>query len=99
MKKLLLVVVSGFVFLVSCQKKQEYLTKEQLEHKSDSLTEIRFKELEAQAAEDLDRRMAIEIKPKVDSILEKNKITVTTTSSTIISESPEINPMLLDSLR
>lgn len=56
--------------LTSCQTKQEYITKEQLLKRSDSLTAIRFEELQQQAAEDLDHRIAIEVKPKVDSILE-----------------------------
>jgi len=57
-------------FLVSCQKStQTYLSKEQMEQRVDSLTEIRFKELEKEAAIDLDRRIPIEVKPKVDSIV------------------------------
>lgn len=56
--------------LASCRTKQEYFTEEQLLKKSDSLTAIRFGELQKQAAEDLDHRIAIEVKPKVDSILE-----------------------------
>jgi pyruvate/2-oxoacid:ferredoxin oxidoreductase beta subunit len=66
--------LSLVLFLSACVTKQEYFTKQQLEHKSDSLTEIRFKELREQAAEDLDRRISIEVKPKVDSILDKTDL-------------------------
>ena len=70
MKPLSALFIFAVVFFGSCQTKQEYFTKEQLQKKTDSLIAIRFQELQKQAAEDLDRRISIEVKPKVDSILE-----------------------------
>jgi len=60
----------GVLFFSACQKKSELLTRQQLEHRSDSLTAIMFEVLQKQAKEDLDSRIAIEVKPKVDSILQ-----------------------------
>lgn len=68
--------------LASCQSKQEYFTKEELVKKSDSLTALRFRELQKQAAVDLDHRIAIEVKPKVDSILADLYLTLTALSAT-----------------
>lgn len=60
----------SILFFSACQKKSELLTRQQLEHRSDSLTAIMFEVLQKQAKEDLDSRIAIEVKPKVDSILQ-----------------------------
>jgi hypothetical protein len=67
--------IAGCVcLLMSCQSKEQYLTKKEFHHKTDSLTAVRFQELKLQSAEDLDRRIAIEVKPKVDSILGKTTL-------------------------
>lgn len=62
----------GAIFLLSfgaCQKKETELTKEQIRQRADSIYNSKVKRLEKQAQEDLDRRMSIELKPKIDSLL------------------------------
>jgi hypothetical protein len=55
--------------VASCNKEPEPLTKEEIKHKIDSLTAERIKESDEQAKRDLNHRMKIEVKVKVDSIL------------------------------
>ncbi len=55
--------------MASCNKEPEPLTKEEIKHKIDSLTAERIKESDEQAKRDLNHRMKIEVKVKVDSIL------------------------------
>lgn len=63
---LMLIVTS----LLACHKKEAPpLTKQEIQHKIDSITHIRIKELDDQARQDLSRRIKIEVKVKVDSIL------------------------------
>ncbi|HQE11856.1 MAG TPA: hypothetical protein PLQ78_03830 [Flavipsychrobacter sp.] len=57
------------LLLASCQSKEKNLTLQQVNHLSDSLTAVYYQELKAKSAEDLDRRIAIELKPIVDSIV------------------------------
>lgn len=57
------------LFLGACQKKETELTKEQIQQRADSIYNSKVKRLEKQAQEDLDRRMSIELKPKIDSLL------------------------------
>ena len=52
----------------ACGKKEKELTPQQIQAKADSIFQTKLKKLQQQAKEDLDRRMSIEIKPKVDSI-------------------------------
>ena len=62
----------GAIFVLSlgaCQKKEAELTKEQIQQRADSIYNSKVKRLEKQAQEDLDRRMSIELKPKIDSLL------------------------------
>lgn len=70
MKRLVLVMfMAGFGF-TSCNKQQEpVLTKEEIKKKVDSITAIRARESDLRSQRDLQHRMKIEVKVKVDSIL------------------------------
>jgi PBP1b-binding outer membrane lipoprotein LpoB len=68
MKNLLLVLALAFG-IASCNKEPEPLTKQEIKHKIDSLTAERIRESDEQAKRDLSHRMKIEVKVKVDSIL------------------------------
>ena len=57
------------VCMVRCMKEEKGLTPEQVQHIADSIYKIKAQKLRQQAAEDLDRRMSIELKPKIDSLL------------------------------
>ena len=57
------------VFLTSCDKEAPVLTKAQIRYKVDSITAARIKEVDQRAQRDLEYRMKIELKGKVDSIL------------------------------
>ena len=111
MKIRFLVIIVAILFLTACQTKQDYFTKEQLIYKSDSLTTLRFEELKKQADEDLELRMAIELKPKIDSILEGKNLTPVTFSRSPQEDSlagkalqfplrgKKLNPLILDTAR
>lgn len=55
---------------VSCKNKTEAISRSQMNAKVDSLVAIKLQEVNAQAMEDLDRRMAIEVKAKTDSLVQ-----------------------------
>lgn len=57
----------------ACQEKQKTLTTKEIKAKADSIFATRVEYLNKQAAEDLDRRSAIEVKAKADSIVEAYK--------------------------
>ncbi len=56
--------------MVSCKNKTEAISRSQMKAKVDSLVAIKLQEINAQAMEDLDRRMAIEVKAKTDSLVQ-----------------------------
>jgi hypothetical protein len=59
------------VFLCSCKAEpQKALTETEIKAKVDSILVVRSVEIKNQAAEDLDRRMAIEVKVKADSMIQ-----------------------------
>ena len=59
----------GLVF-ASCDKEQpQPLTKEEINKKIDSLTKVQVMESNEHAKKDLEHRIKIEVKVKVDSIL------------------------------
>jgi len=62
----LAIVVLG---LAACSKDPEPLTKAQMQAKADSITAYRIKELDEQARLELEHRMKIEVKVKVDSMV------------------------------
>lgn len=66
----LLIVVS---LLASCGKTEKPLSPKQINQIADSIYRSKLKNLQKQAKEDYERRMPIELKPKIDSIL-KNKL-------------------------
>ena len=55
--------------LAACGKKEKELTPVQIRAKADSILQSKMGKLKQQAKEDLDKRLPIEVKPKVDSIL------------------------------
>lgn len=55
--------------VAACAKKEKELTPAQINARADSIVHSRMKTLRQKAKEDLDRRLPIEIKPKVDSLL------------------------------
>ncbi len=58
------------IVLMSCKHQEIQLSKQQIKYKADSIFNVRVNELTNAAAEDLDRRSAIEVKAKADSIVE-----------------------------
>ncbi len=67
--KLMTLLLSGSILSLSaCGKKEKELTPKQIQAKADSIIAGKIKPMEQQAKEDLDKRMSIEVKPKVDSI-------------------------------
>lgn len=106
MKYYFLPVASAVILaLSSCQTKEQYLTKEELLKKSDSLISIRFKELKKQADLDLQYRMTIEVKPKVDSILnvlahpDAAPVETSTNDTATKTRAMPINPVLFKLLK
>jgi len=59
------------ICMTRCTKEEKGLTPQQVQHMADSLYKAKAEKLKQQAAEDLDRRISIELKPKVDSLLGK----------------------------
>lgn len=57
------------LFLSACGRKEKELTPAQMRARADSILQSKMGKLKQQAKEDLDSRLPIEIKPKVDSIL------------------------------
>ena len=53
----------------SCSKAREQPTRRQIQRLADSITVIRMRELDEQSRRDLEHRMKIEVKIKVDSML------------------------------
>jgi hypothetical protein len=65
------IIILGVVLLTlnACGKKEKELTPQQVKAKADSIVQTKMDKLKRQAKEDLDKRLPIELKPKVDSIL------------------------------
>ena len=61
-------IVVGFGF-ASCNKEVTPLTKQEIKQKIDSITNARIKELDHLSQRDLDHRIKIEVKVKVDSMV------------------------------
>ena len=73
MKKTVLVLLLGIGF-AACNKEPAPLTRQQIRQKVDSITAYRIRELDQQATEDLSHRIKIEVKAKVDSILNSARL-------------------------
>lgn len=70
MKKLLFPAIAATLMFTACQNEvAPGMTENEMETKVDSIVGTKLDELNQQATEDLDRRMAIEVKPKADSIV------------------------------
>jgi hypothetical protein len=68
-KKNIVLLCSGLILFSACGKKNKELTPAQIRAKADSIVQTKMPRLKQQAEEDLQRRLPIELKPKVDSIL------------------------------
>ncbi len=66
-KIIFVIIILGLGF-GSCNKETQPLTKQEIKQKIDSITKIRIKELDEQSRVDLEHRIKIEVKVKVDSI-------------------------------
>lgn len=68
--KFIPVILGAALLMASCssEQKEQALTKNEFTAKMDSLIGEKQGEIMQQAMDDLDRRMAIEVKPKADSI-------------------------------
>lgn len=67
-KMMALLLTPAVIALNACGKKEKELTPKEIQRKADSIVASKVKKLEQQAKEDLDKRLSIEVKPKVDSI-------------------------------
>jgi predicted metalloprotease len=68
-KKHIIILGVTLIALSACGKKERELTPRQVKAKADSIVRSRMDKLKREAKEDLDKRMPIELKPKIDSIL------------------------------
>lgn len=73
MRKVVLAIGLSSIIFSACQEKQKTLTPKEIKAKADSIIATRVEYLNKQAAEDLDRRSAIEVKAKADSIVDVYK--------------------------
>ena len=64
--------------MLSCMKEEKGLTPQQVQHIADSIYQVKAKKIRKQATEDLDRRMSIELKPKIDSLLGRTTVVTAT---------------------
>jgi hypothetical protein len=69
MNRILFVFVLVVFVLGSCNKEQPPLSKQEIKRKTDSLVQARKQESDERAKIDLDHRIKIEVRVKVDSIL------------------------------
>jgi hypothetical protein len=70
MKKLLFPAIAAILMFTACQNNTApQMTENEMQAKADSTVGTKLDELNMQASEDLDRRIAIEVKPKADSIV------------------------------
>jgi polyhydroxyalkanoate synthesis regulator phasin len=69
MKQILLYAPMALLVLASCGANQTTLTENQVQAKVDSLVGVRMEELSRHYMEDLEKRIAIEVKVKADSIV------------------------------
>ncbi len=70
MKKTALVFIAAIALFSSCAEKDQAISRSEIDAKVDSLVGSKMEEINRQAMEDLDRRMAIEVKAKADSIVQ-----------------------------
>ncbi len=70
MKNTVFAFISAMLLMSSCGSRDEAVSQSQIDAKVDSLVGARMEEINRQAMEDLDRRKAIEVKAKADSIVQ-----------------------------
>lgn len=58
--------------VAACGKEEKELSPAEINAKADSIVQIRVEKMRREAKEDLDKRLPIELKPKVDSIRNQN---------------------------
>lgn len=69
MNKFVCVLIASSLTLVSCAEKEHTFKQSEIDAKIDSLVALRIAELNRRAMDDLEDRIAIEVKAKADSIL------------------------------
>ena len=69
MKRHILALTILSIGLFSCNKEPKPPTKEEIAFRIDSITQSRIKDIDTRAKIDLEHRIKIEVKVKVDSIL------------------------------
>lgn len=72
-KKHIITLGIAFLTLSACGKKESELTPRQIKAKADSIVRLKMDKMKREAKEDLDKRMPIELKPKIDSILKVSR--------------------------
>jgi hypothetical protein len=70
--KLIIILLLFLGLFASCGKSKKPLTPQQINHIADSIYRIKLKKIQRQSRDDYDKRLPIELKPKVDSILKNN---------------------------
>jgi hypothetical protein len=93
----ILTLLATAVVLASCSDRKKELTQTEIKAKVDSLVGVKLQDLARQSAEDLDRRMSIEIKAKADSIVAARTTGATTATngnatSTTTTVTPSASP-------
>ena len=90
MKNILPVILFGVLFTSSCNHKENNNDETSIHARADSIVGMRMMEINQQSMEDLEKRMAIEVKAKADSI-------VAVANGTSVSASPAtIQPQRMD---
>lgn len=69
MKNSVFALIASVLFLASCNSGGEGMSQSEFDAKVDSLVGIKLEEVNRQAMEDRERRIAIEVKAKADSIV------------------------------
>lgn len=87
MKYNLALIALAIAGTTACKNKTQAISQSEMKARVDSLVAIKMQEINIQAMEDLDRRMAIEVKAKADSLVQICKgITDTTNPSRLQAE-------------
>ncbi len=66
---LILSFAAGLILFAACSPSSPSLNQNEIDARVDSLVGVRMESLQREAMEDLDRRIAIEVKAKADSIV------------------------------
>ena len=96
MKNAILALVVIALGVASCNKEPQQLSKQQIKHQIDSITQVRISESDIQAHIDLERRIKIEVKAKADSIVEAQSRPKDTAAATHVLRSvPPVRPGMI----